>query len=61
MKEGDMQQLGRWIAAALEKPMDTAAHADLLRGVEVFCNAFPVPGIGDPEMCDLENRALESA
>jgi glycine hydroxymethyltransferase len=42
MKENEMRQIGRWIAAALNHRTDAQVLARIKREVLVMCEAFPL-------------------
>jgi glycine hydroxymethyltransferase len=48
MREEELEQLGRWIVAALRAPGDEHVLDRLGGDVERLCRRFPVPGIGAP-------------
>jgi glycine hydroxymethyltransferase len=45
MKQPEMIQVARWIAAALRAHQDAAKLADIKREVTALCRKFPVPGL----------------
>jgi glycine hydroxymethyltransferase len=48
MREEELEQLGRWIVAALQAAGDEHRLDRLAGDVERLCRRFPVPGIGAP-------------
>ncbi len=47
MREGEMQQIGDWIAEVVAHLGDATRHARIREAVVAFASRFPVPGIDD--------------
>ncbi len=45
MKEGEMKQIGAWMAQVVAAPTDASLHAKIQGEVREFCAKFPAPGI----------------
>lgn len=45
MKEVEMEQIARWMIAAMRSPLDAAKLGELREAVRTLCERFPVPGL----------------